>query len=82
MIEPRTISQADAHRVLGQQVMRDAIAAKWITPRTRKMGIGGPAKVIYAVTDVRDVENRLLAGEYPGHPATEIAQLPKSWRPK
>lgn len=65
MIEPRTICQAQAFRVVGQQVMRDALAAKWIHPRARKEGRGRAAKVIYAVTDIRDIENRILGGEYP-----------------
>lgn len=65
-LEPRIVSQADAFRLLGRQVAEDAIAAGWLAPCCQKSGLRGPAKKLYSVADLRRVEDRILAGEYPG----------------
>lgn len=60
----RILSQADVFRLLGRQVAEDAIRAGWLAHRAEKPG--GKRAKIYALEDVRRVENRILAGEYPG----------------
>jgi hypothetical protein len=62
----RLLTQIEAKEILGEQVFLDAFAAGWIKPRARKKGRGGKsAKVIYALSDVRHVEERILNNEYP-----------------
>lgn len=65
-LEPRILSQADTFRSLGRQVVEDAIEAGWLRPCAVKEGARGPAKKLYSVADLRRVEDRILAGEYPG----------------
>jgi hypothetical protein len=69
-LQRQLLNQSEVAQLLGHQILRDALKAGWIKPRARKPGSGfKAAKVIYARADVEDVENRILAGEYP-HPLT------------
>lgn len=65
-IEPRIPTQADVFRQLGQSVAQDAINAGWLAPRAFKPN--GKRSKLYATEDVRKVEDRILAGEYPEKP--------------
>ena len=67
LLQPATMSQATLFELLGQQKAKDAIAAGWIKARTMKCNENGKAsQITYSVEDFRRVEERLLAGEYPG----------------
>lgn len=65
----RILSLADVYRLLGRQVADDAIKQGWLKPCCLKTVPRGPKRRLYDLHAVRDVENRLLAGEYPGQPA-------------
>ena len=64
-IEPRIATQADTFRTLTRQVAEDAIKAGWLKARSEKKG--GRGKKIFAVEDIRRVEDRILNGDYPGN---------------
>jgi hypothetical protein len=61
----RLLSRREVESVIGPQIFKDALLAGWIRPRVSKLGMGKRTD-IYALSDVRDVEDRILAGEYPG----------------
>jgi hypothetical protein len=63
----RLCTRTEAEQILGKQVFADAFIAGWIKPRAIKKGQTARknAKIIYALSDVRYVEERMLAGEYP-----------------
>lgn len=67
MIAKQLLSQSNVAEILGPQVFLDAVAAGWIKPRAIKKGRTAykNAKIIYALSDVREVEERILKGEYP-----------------
>lgn len=58
------LSQADVHRLLGRKVADDCMAAGWIKPRAIRKTRNGRTK-IFALSDVKDCEARILNGEYP-----------------
>lgn len=65
-LEPRTASTREAISLLGRRLFDDARAAGWLRPRAvRPHGARGPIPAVYAVADLREVEDRVLAGEYP-----------------
>jgi hypothetical protein len=64
MLEPLTLRTVDVVRLLGSGLFTDACAAGWLKPRARRAGPSRDA-VRYATSDVRAVEHRILAGEYP-----------------
>lgn len=70
MIAKQLVSKSEVIEILGHQVFKDASAAGWIKPRSIKKGRTDykEAKVIYALSDVREVEERILKGEYPQPP--------------
>jgi hypothetical protein len=74
MITKQLYSQVEAAELLGHQVLRDAITAGWIKPRTVKKGRTKrkEAKVLYALADLERVQQRMLNGEYP-EPLPEVA---------
>ena len=61
----RLLSRTEVERVVGPQIFKDALLAGWLKPRAAKRGTGKRTD-IYALSDVRDVEDRILGGEYPG----------------
>lgn len=69
MITKQLVSKSEVIEILGSQIFKDATAAGWIRPRSIKKGRTPrkEAKIIYALSDVREVEERILRGEYP-HP--------------
>lgn len=62
----RILTLADVYRLLGRQTADDAIEAGWLMPRCLKEVPRGPQRRLFALSDVHDVEDRILAGEYPG----------------
>jgi hypothetical protein len=67
----RLFTRADAVERLGAQIFRDALAAGWIKARAHKAGRTKRrphAKVIFALSDIEAVEERILNGEYPERP--------------
>ena len=61
----RLLSRREVESVIGPQVFKDALLAGWLRPRAAKQGAGKRTD-IYALSDVREVEDRILAGQYPG----------------
>jgi hypothetical protein len=61
----RLLSRREVETILGPTRFKDALQAGWIKPRARKKGAGQQTDT-YALSDVRDVEDRILNGEYPG----------------
>ena len=63
----RLCTRTEAEQILGRQVFTDALIAGWIKPRAIKRGqtTKKNAKIIYALSDIRYVEDRMLGGEYP-----------------
>lgn len=63
----RLLTRTEGEEILGKQVFLDAVVAGWLKPRAIKRGATTRknAKIIYALSDIRDVEDRILAGEYP-----------------
>lgn len=62
----RILSQADVYRLLGRQVADDAIKQGWLKPCCLKEVPRGPKRRLFDLESVRRVEDRLIAGEYPG----------------
>jgi hypothetical protein len=62
----RILTLADVYRLLGRQTTDDAIQSGWLRPRCLKEVPRGPQRRLFALSDVHDVEDRILAGEYPG----------------
>jgi len=67
----RLLSRSEVEKVLGPQIFKDALLAGWLRPRAAKQGAGKRTD-IYALSDVREVEDRILAGEYPGQLSDKI----------
>jgi hypothetical protein len=61
----RLLSRSEVEKVIGPQIFKDALLAGWIRPRVSKLGRGKRTD-IYALSDVREVEERILGGQYPG----------------
>lgn len=63
----RIYTRTEAEQILGKQVFTDAVIAGWLKPRAIKRGRTSKknAKIIYALSDIRFVEERMLGGEYP-----------------
>jgi hypothetical protein len=63
----RLCTRTEAEQILGRQVFTDALIAGWLKPRAIKKGLTSKknAKIIYALSDIRYVEDRMLGGEYP-----------------
>lgn len=60
------IKQAEVIELLGRALFQDAVAAGWLKARSVKIGkLRARAMVYYASTDVTQVEERILKGEYP-----------------
>ena len=55
----RILSQADVYRLLGRQTADDAFRNGWLKPCC-------PQRRLFDLEAIRRVEDRLLAGEYPG----------------
>lgn len=64
--EARTCTQAEAIALLRRDLFDAAVKAGWLQPCCEKLSERGTVKKIYAVAAVRQVEARVLAGEYPG----------------
>lgn len=62
----RILSQADVYRLLGRQTADDAIRTGWLKPCCFKEVPRGPQRRLFDLEAIRRVEDRLLAGEYPG----------------
>jgi hypothetical protein len=62
----RILSQADVYRLLGRQTADDAIRHGWLKPCCLKAVPRGPQRRLFDLEALRRVEDRLLAGEYPG----------------
>lgn len=61
----RTLSQAEAILVLKRQTFDDAVKAGWLKPCAQRPTKGGEGTKIYSSAAVQEVEDRILAGEYP-----------------
>jgi hypothetical protein len=72
------ITQSEAGKMLGAQILRDAVAAGWVAPCSIKNGRTKrkAAKVIFAFEDLQSVVKRILSGEYPGQKEV-YKQFPK-----
>jgi hypothetical protein len=64
----RILSQADVYRLLGRQTADDAFRNGWLKPCCLKVVPRGPQRRLFDLEAIRRVEDRLLAGEYPGQP--------------
>ena len=64
-IERQTMTQTELFAGLTRQIAEDAIQAGWIKPCCTKVPERGRTKKIYSVRDFRQVEQRILNGEYP-----------------
>lgn len=64
-LERRLASAREAADVLGRGLFEDARAAGWLAPRCVKEAPRGPSRAFYSVSDIREVEERILAGQYP-----------------
>jgi hypothetical protein len=62
----RILSQADVYRLLGRQTADDAFLHGWLKPCCLKDVPRGPQRRLFALADLQRVEDRLIAGEYPG----------------
>ena len=62
----RILSQADVYRLLGRQTADDAFRNGWLKPCCFKDVPRGPQRRLFDLEALRRVEDRLLAGEYPG----------------
>lgn len=62
----RILSQADVFRLLSRQVAEDAMRHGWLKPCCLKHVPRGPQRRLFDLAEVHRVEERLLAGEYPG----------------
>lgn len=62
----RILSQADVYRLLGRQTADDALRHAWLKPCCFKKVPRGPQRRLFSLSDIHQVEDRLLAGEYPG----------------
>jgi len=62
----RILSLADVYRLLGRQVADDTIKHGWLKPCCFKDVPRGPQRRLFALADLQRVEDRLIAGEYPG----------------
>ncbi len=62
----RILSQADVYRLLGRQTADDAFHHGWLNPCCLKNVPRGPKRRLFDLEAMRRVEDRLLAGEYPG----------------
>jgi hypothetical protein len=61
------LKRSEVEQILGQTVLNDCLAAKWIKPVTIKKGKKrANAMILFSRADVVRVEERLNAGEYPG----------------
>jgi hypothetical protein len=69
----RLLSRSEVAERLGAQVLRDAIAAGWISPRAIKPGRTDykASKIIFVLEDVLSVEDRIAAGQYPNSGASD-----------
>ena len=65
---PRILSSEDCKRILGAETFRDAVASGWLRPRCEKTVPRGPKRKLFSLDDVKAVESRILAGEYPTTP--------------
>ena len=63
--EPKTMTAADAVRMLSRKTFEDAVLSGWLKPRAQREVRRGKPRAIYATQDVREVEERILNGEYP-----------------
>lgn len=62
----RILTLADVYRLLGRQTADDAIRAGWLSPCCVKDVPRGPGRRLFDREAVHRVEERILAGEYPG----------------
>ena len=62
----RILSQADVYRLLGRQTADDTFRNGWLKPCCLKDVPRGPQRRLFDLEAIRRVEDRLLAGEYPG----------------
>lgn len=62
----RILSQADVYRLLGRQTADHALRHAWMKPCFFKSVPRGPQHRLFDLEAIRRVEDRLLAGEYPG----------------
>ena len=65
----RVLTVADVYRLIGRQTADDAIRVGWLRPRCAKQVPRGPQRRLFALSDVQDVEDQILAGKYPGQHA-------------
>lgn len=62
----RILTLADVYRLLGRQTADDAIRHAWLKPCCVKDVPRGPSRRLFDRADLHRVEERILAGEYPG----------------
>lgn len=62
----RILSQADVYRLLDRRTADDAFLNGWLRPCCFKVVPRGPQRRLFDLEAIRRVEDRLLAGEYPG----------------
>jgi len=61
------LKRSEVEDLLGQTVLNDCLAAKWLKPTTIKRGKKRDnAMILFHRADVIRVEERMSAGEYPG----------------
>lgn len=64
--QAQLMRQTEVIDLLTRSVFEDAVRLGWLHPRCVRETPKGRGTEFYATTDVRDVEQRMLAGEYPG----------------
>lgn len=66
--QAQLMRQVECMALLARTVFEDAVRHGWLHPRCERETAKGRGTEFYATADVRDVEHRMLAGEYPGQP--------------
>lgn len=63
--DKRILTAKEVQSLLGEQVARDARAVGWLRPCVTKENPRN-RRPLFTMTEVRAVEDRISAGEYPG----------------
>lgn len=64
--QAQLMRQVECIALLTRTVYEDAVKHGWLAPRCTRATSKGRGTDFFATEDVRAVEDRLLAGEYPG----------------